>query len=145
DGLVRTRPVVFEHVVLTNAGDGDAGPADARQNSAQGRRGFVGERIEGTRGLLRNDQGVAGTERVDIEKGEDLLILIDFVARNRAPQDLAEDGLCHGIPRSAHARSHLLWLKLPEHGPPSTVYLAGRSMRGMLESLLSWFSPFRLM
>src|SRR6185312_193768 len=93
DGLVRTRAVVFQDVVLTNAGDGDDGPADARQNSAQGRRGFVGERIEGTRGLLRNDQGVAGTERVDIETGEDLLILIDFVARNRAPQDLAEDGL----------------------------------------------------
>jgi len=39
----------------------------------------------------------------------------------------------------------LLWPKPPEHGCPPTVYFHGSPMRGVLESLLRWFSPFRLM
>ena len=94
--LVCARSVVFEHVVLADAGDFDHGPADARQHSTQGGGGLIRERIESRGRLLRDDQRVTGAERIDVEEREDLLVLVHLVTGDLAANDLAEDGLCHG-------------------------------------------------
>lgn len=45
---------------------------------------------------LRNDQRMARTEGVDVEKGQEVFILVDLVTRRTARDDFAEDASGHG-------------------------------------------------
>ena len=47
------------------------------------------------RALLGDHQGVPAADRVDVQEGEHALVLVDAVAGDLAPDDLAEDRLAH--------------------------------------------------
>jgi len=96
DGLAGVGAVVLEDVVGVGAGDFHDGLGDLWERGAEG--GGVGavELVEGDDGAFGDDDGVSLAEWVDVEEGEDLVVLVDFVAGEFAGDDLGEDALGHG-------------------------------------------------
>ena len=88
--------VVLEHVVLAYAGDRDHGAADARQHAPEGGGGLIRKGVHGLGGFLRDHERVPGAQRVDVEKREHPLVLVNLVTGNLAADDLAEHRVCHG-------------------------------------------------
>jgi len=103
DGLMGVGAVVLEDVECLCAGGLKNGAADARQDAADRGGGLVGECVECRGGFLGDDKDVAGAERVDVEEGEDVVVLVDAMAGDFAADDPGEDGLGHG--RSVPGRS----------------------------------------
>src|SRR5699024_1127924 len=95
DRLVGARAVVLEHVVLLAAGDFRDRAAETRQDAADGGRALVAELAEGGLRLFRDPQRVASRDRADVEEGEDVRVLVDFMRGDLATQDLTEDRIAH--------------------------------------------------
>ena len=98
---MRSTPVVLQHVELAATGGCHHRAADARHGAANGGAGVIGELIERFRWFLGDDERVPGTERIDVEEGEHVLVLVHLVTGDRAGEDLGEDGLGHGRQPSA--------------------------------------------
>jgi hypothetical protein len=94
DGLMGGGSVVLQDVAIVAAGGGGDGATQAREDAADGGGRVVGEFGEGGLGFFGDDQGVAGGEGIDIEEGQDVGVLVDFVAGDLALDDAVEDG--HG-------------------------------------------------
>ena len=90
--LVRGGAVVLQHVVGRGAGHPLDRPRQARQHTAEGGGGLVGELVEMRLALLGDHQRMAAGERIDVEEGEHVLVLVDAVAGDLAVEDAVEDG-----------------------------------------------------
>jgi hypothetical protein len=89
--LMGRRAIVLENVVVGGSSCGHDGPRQSREHAANSGRRFVGELVEEGLSFLWNDQGMAQGKGTDVEKCQDVLILVDSVAGNLAIEDLAED------------------------------------------------------
>lgn len=96
DGLVGGAAVVLEDVVVGDACGVDDGAAEAREDTAEGGGGFVGEFVEFGYGHFWDEEGVAWAEWVDVEEGEGVVVFVDFVGGDGAAEDFGEDGFGHG-------------------------------------------------
>ena len=86
-----------------------------------GRGGVVRELVERDGRLLGDDQRMAATERADVEESEDLVVLVNLVARHLASQDLRENRLGHGrhlSPRRWSLTACLPWSLSPNEAEP---------------------------
>jgi len=93
--------VVLQDVEVHRPADSEHGLRDARQNPSDSRRGLVGEGVECDGLLLGDHKGVPGAERVDVEEGEDVLVLVHLVTGYLASDDEGEDArlrLAHADP-----------------------------------------------
>jgi polyhydroxybutyrate depolymerase len=106
NGLVRHRPVVLEDVELLGPRDRPDGATEAGEDPPYGGGGVVRELVECRGFFLGDDQGVAEAQRADVEKREDEVVLVHFVAGDVPAENLAEDRVPHGaeLIRSAGGR-----------------------------------------
>lgn len=86
-GLAGVGAVVLQDVDRFGPGDLLEGPHDAGQDLAHRRGVLVGQGVDGLGRLLGDHQGVALAQRVDVEDGDDMVVLIDFVGRDFAADD----------------------------------------------------------
>ena len=108
-GLMSGRTVVLQHVVRRGAGRGQHGTGDARQTPADGRGRFVGQLIKRLCRFLGNDQSMTPAQRVDVEKGENPIVLVHPVTGDVTGNDPGKDCLGHGREPISHRRpSHLV-------------------------------------
>ena len=61
------------------------------------------EVVEGGYVLLGDDEHVRRGLRLDVLEGEDVLVLVDLLRRDLAPDELAEEAVLHGDPREVDA------------------------------------------
>ena len=92
--LVCIGPVVLKHVVRCRTRHLHHRPADSRQDAPDRRGRIIRERIQSRRGLLGNDQRMPFAQRADVQKRQDMLVLVHLVAGDLAVDDLGEDGGC---------------------------------------------------
>ena len=83
--------VVLEQVVALGASRLHDRPADPREHSAQGSGGLIAEAIHRAGRFFGDHQRMPDRERSDIEKGEDMLVLVHAVAGDLAAEYLRED------------------------------------------------------
>lgn len=95
DGLVGQCAVVLQDVVVRATRDLHDGTAQARKHPAKRRGAVVAERIESLCRLFWNHQGVPPGERANVEKGQNVVVFVDFVTGQLAAKNLAEDSVCH--------------------------------------------------
>ena len=103
-GLMRAGAVILQNVERRGPSGFKNGPAQPGQHPAKGRRGFVRKLVERFCRLFWDEQGMAAAQRANVEKGENLIVFIDFVTRNLAGNDFQKDRFCHA-PRVAYDRT----------------------------------------
>ncbi len=119
DGLMRHRPVVLEDIALLGPCDSHDRAAEPGEDASYRGGGVIGELVECTDLLLRNHQGMAETERADIEESQDQIVLIYLVARDFPSENFAEDRVPHDaeLIRSAGRRPGYAGFTRADHRP----------------------------
>ena len=88
NGLVSQGTVVLKQVIRRSSGDLHHCPRNPRQNPPHRCGRIVAQLVKRCCFLLGNHQRVPRTDGEDVEKRQDVCILVDLEARNLAPDDL---------------------------------------------------------
>jgi hypothetical protein len=93
DFLFRCPAVVLQHVETVGAAGVHDGSAEAPQGSANSHRPIFRQLVQEFRMMAGYHDRVAGRQGLDIQKGQDVFVLIDTLARDFAADDFAEDAV----------------------------------------------------
>ncbi len=91
DGLVRSAAIVLQNVVIGHATGRHEGVADNVEGTADLCHDFGGQLVGPLSVVLGDYERVAFGERVDVEKSENVFVLVHLEARDASADNLAED------------------------------------------------------
>lgn len=121
NGLVRSRSIVLQDIVLDGPSRLHHGATDAGQYPSDCSSAFLAELIQGDRRLFGDHQGVPAAERANVEEGQNALVFIDAMTRDLATKDLGEDRFCHDATSLAAVRRSVTRAASSSMGVPASL------------------------
>ena len=119
DLLMCVTSVVLQDVVRGRSRRLHEPPCDPRERSSDGGGGVVAQFVKMGFGLPGYDQKVPGTQRTDIQKRQNMVILVESMTGNLPAKDASENRvffICIHPPNLAPAGSTRIFMLRPHDG-----------------------------